>query len=699
MAFTSKSPHTCEHCQRVTLDFGLDKSTTQFSCGVEEAVAADQAGCPLFHAFMVSLEKKNIRSDDLLTTHHNLTFSIRYEEENLPDFPADLVLRVDEILEDETGNIDVRGYSRVSLWTSEDNAASVDITTRPYELDPASPVSIEFARRCIQSCQNDHEQCRRSIGDIMARQGPASIDPNSIPSRLLHLVIHNSELHIKLIGQNSPSAIEKEAVSHQGFAILSYCWGGPQPIQLTHDNINYLGKGIPVSQLPKSLRDAAWFTNEIGLKYLWIDALCIFQDDIEDKVHEISRMELYYGQSTVTICAASAAKCSEGFIVPREEDVVNYNVGPIKLRAKTSLGTFGSVQALAELDYFNGRSPPEPIILRGWTLQEALLSRRILIFSSHHLYFTCTVANASCGGFEPILKARVMTTYQSRVANVHTISGLRDYPVTYVWRNLVNDYTQRYLGFPADKLPAVSALASSLIPMAKERNQKLVYLAGLMLDTSDPENYSWRNEFLWRVHQTQSTSRIPTGSPSWSWSSLSGRIITCSRYPFSSNWNIAEEGEEGEEIRICEYGVELKNEIAPFSAVKGGYVKIHVRTRSLGTIGGHHYKVATESNPNTVFEETDHTMLVLVPDTAEGVHILDRGIKGEQQVFLVELVPFYETGDTPTGLIVTDITGTDHYVRVGIFEYQHPEDNQNAAEVALRKALFNGSKFEYVHIV
>ncbi|KAI1090929.1 HET-domain-containing protein [Rostrohypoxylon terebratum] len=696
MAFTSaKSPHTCEHCQGIALDFGLDKDAVQFSCGVKEAVTADQAGCHLFHAFVDSL-KREIPLEELRTTNRNLVFSIRYEKEDLPYCPAELVLTVSEISADTAQKSSVLGYTRLSLWTNEGNAAAVDISTRPYELDPSSRISVDFARRCIQSCQNEHEQCRRSMGNIMARGGSALIDPNSIPSRLLNLVTKNSELYVQLIGNSLPSAIDKEMVSLEGFAILSYCWGGPQPVQLMRDNVTNLGNGIPVARLPKSLQDAAWFTHEIGLKHLWIDALCIIQDDIEDKVHEISRMELYYGQSTVTICAASSAKCSDGFLTRHTEDVARYKFGPIQLRAKTSTGTSGFVQAVAEVDYFNIQKPPEPITSRGWTLQEALLSRRILIFSSDYLYFTCTVANASCGGFEPGLKPRVMTTYQSRVANVHTISGLRDYPVTFVWRNLINDYTKRFLGCPADKLPAVSALASSLIPMGKERNQQLVYLAGLMVDISDQDNYSWRNEFLWRVHDMKNTRQIPIGSPSWSWSSLDGRIISCTRYPFSSRWNIAEESQG---IRLCEYGVDLENRIAPFGAVKGGLVKIHARIKELSTIQGHKYKIMTESNPTIVFEKVDHTILAYVPDTEEGMHIVNRGIKGEQRVFLVELVPFYETGDVPTGLIVTNAADTGRYVRVGIFEYHHPEDNPNVEDMALRKTLFDGSKSEYVHII
>ncbi|KAI0882942.1 HET-domain-containing protein [Annulohypoxylon maeteangense] len=697
MGFTSESPHSCEHCQQITIDLGLDETTIQFRCGTKQVAAAYQDGCQLFHAFIASLGKM-IRVEDLQTTNRNLSFHIYYEKEGLPQVPAYLILGVSETLEDGTVEefLGLGGLQRLSLWTDKSNPAAVDISTRPYELDPASPTSIEFARCCIESCMNDHEQCRRPVNNIMSRQGQASIDSNSIPSRLLHLVANDSEFHVQLIDWNSRSAIEKETVCLEGYAILSYCWGGSQPIQLTRDNFKALKEGVPVAQLPKSLRDAAWFTNKIGLKYLWIDSLCIIQDDSEDKVYEISRMELYYGQSTVTICAASAASCSEGFIMPREEDTENYKFGPINLRAKNSLGTLGSVQAVAEFSFPSDEKVPEPIVLRGWTLQESMLSSRILIFSSHYLHFTCTVANSSCGGFEPMLRPRFMTQYESQIPKVHTISGFRDYPVTHVWRYLIDDYTERGLGFLADKLPAVSALASSLIPMGKERNQKLVYLAGLMVDISDPENYSWRNEFLWRVHKMHSTSHIPTGSPSWSWSSLSGRVIMCKRFPYTFGWNIAEEGDTR---KICEYKVELENEMAPFGAVKGGFVKLRARIKELSTIEGHNFNIATESNPGSMFAITDYVTLTVIPDTGEGMCTINRGINGEQRVFLVELVPFYESGDTPTGLIVTNAAGTDRYVRVGIFEYRHPENNQNVEDLALRKDLFDGSKFEYVQII
>ncbi|KAI1083123.1 HET-domain-containing protein [Whalleya microplaca] len=690
MSLTSQAPHSCDYCQKITIDLG-HKSISQLGCGIEEALTADRAGCPLFRAFLDSINTK-VLLDSNSINRCKLNFAVRYEKENLPDFPATLVLIVSGTLNDGTKTVDIRGQSRLALWTSEDDSASVDITTRPYELDYASPTSVGFARSCIQSCQLDHEGCRRSAANIMARQGPDVIEPDSIPSRLLRLVSKDSVLHVKLIGECFPSTLQKEVVSRQGFAILSYCWGETQPMQLTHGNISDFEDGVPITQLPKSLRDAAWFTNEMGLNYLWIDALCILQDDVEDKIHEISRMELYYGQSTVTICAASASRCSEGFLMSREEDAGNYSIGPIQLRAKTSTGTFGYIQALDESDSFNMQRPAEPIALRGWTLQEALLSRRILIFSSRHLYFTCTVANASCGGLEPMLKPRVMTSFESRVVGVHTLSGLRDYPVRSVWDTIVREYTTRSLGVPADKLPAVSAMASNLIPMAKERGQNLVYLAGLMLDTSDADNYYWRTELLWAVSQMKNTCHVSDRSPSWSWSSVDGSVKTWG-YAQPNGWS------NTDGITLCEYGVELENEIAPFGTVKGGFVKIHARTRGLDTIAGFDYAFLTQRDYINDRVDTGRTVLALCPDTSEREEVVQRGIQGKQHVFFLELIPFNEKRPSPAGIIITQMPGVGSYVRVGMFEFQGRDNRETAAEMLARQTLFNDSPFQDVHII
>lgn len=586
------------------------------------------------------------------------------------------------------------------------DASSADIAARPYELDYTSPATIKFARYCINSCQLDHEECRRSTGAEENGQGLELIDPNSIPSRLIYLVAKDSVLYAKLIGRDVSSEIPKDEVSQQGFAILSYCWGGPQPIQLTHDSISNLADGIPISHLPKSLRDAAWFTNELGLKYLWIDALCILQDDVDDKASEISRMELYYSYSTVTICAASAARCSDGFLLSREENTADYSIGPIQLRSIASTGASGAVQALDLVDDFNINRPLEPIATRGWTLQEALLSRRILIFSSRQLYFTCTVANASCGGIEPVLKPRVMTSYESRVVGVHTLSGLRSYPIRNIWHVVVEEYSRRHLGFAADKFPAIAAMASSLISMARERNQEVVYRAGLMLDDSDINTYAWRTEFLWVVTRMEETYHVPNRAPSWSWPSVDGSIRT-----WGWGWPEPDDLSSVDEVDFREYGIKHENRLAPYGAIEEGLVKFRARSLTLHSIAGLYYTISTHRNGTNQRMDEGKTVLVLSPDTGEGGEIVLRGIQEDRGVFLVELIPFYEKRVipsavplyekqvSPAGLIVTRAPGTNCYIRVGMFEFQNSFINETASEMASRRDLFNSSPFHEIGVV
>ncbi|KAI1764587.1 HET-domain-containing protein [Hypoxylon sp. FL1150] len=705
MPFTSKAPHSCEHCSQITLDLrrgetAIDHSSApQFRCGSREAIAADNDGCPLFRACLDEI-RKEAHLDAGFIDRDGWTFTVRYEKEELPYLTASVVLSV-SVAAKEKDNI--YHTMRLRVWAYEDDPASADVTTRPCELNYNSPAIVDFARNCVKSCQSDHSECRRLANEENDTQGVELIDTKSIPSRLIHLFTKDSVLHVAIIGRDIASEIPKDDVTQRGFAILSYCWGGPQPVQLTYDSIGNLADGVPISCLPKTLRDAAWLTNEMGLEYLWIDALCILQDDPDDKIRELSRMELYYSHNTVTICAASAARCSDGFLSSREEDAADYSVGPIQLRCTTSTGASGTVQALILDDDFNQKRHLQPIATRGWTLQESLLSRRILIFSSRQLYFTCNVANASCGGLEPMLTPRVMTSYESRAVGIHTFSGLRSYPLRTIWKVVVQEYSKRYLGFATDKLPAVAAMASRLSNMARERSQELWYLAGLMLDSSELESYAWCAEFLWVVTQTEETKHVPGRGPSWSWSSVDGAVLGWA-WGWPGPYDLTSTDEQrSDEQRLCQYGIELENRLAPFGTVREGFVKIYTRTRNINSIGGFNYVVSTERHHENQRMDSGKTILVLSPDTRERTQIVRKGIQEKGDVLLVELIPFYKKAVSPAGLIVTRILGTDCYVRIGMFEFQKPdnvpvETAETETGIASRKSLFDSLPFHEICI-
>ncbi|KAK3381804.1 heterokaryon incompatibility protein-domain-containing protein [Podospora didyma] len=87
---------------------------------------------------------------------------------------------------------------------------------------------------------------------------------------------------------------------------LSYCWVGEQLAKITLELLPQYKKQIPLNSLPLTIRDAVAVVEGIGKRYLWVDALCIVQDDEEDVNEQVSQMQYIYRKSWVTISAAAA---------------------------------------------------------------------------------------------------------------------------------------------------------------------------------------------------------------------------------------------------------------------------------------------------------------------------------------------------------------------------------------------------------
>lgn len=85
------------------------------------------------------------------------------------------------------------------------------------------------------------------------------------------------------------------------------------------DNIDDRIQGIEVHKLPKTFQDAVRVTRELGKRYLWIDSLCIIQDDPDDWKREAMKMETVYSMAYLTIAATSAHDSAQGFLKPRQQ--------------------------------------------------------------------------------------------------------------------------------------------------------------------------------------------------------------------------------------------------------------------------------------------------------------------------------------------------------------------------------------------
>lgn len=162
------------------------------------------------------------------------------------------------------------------------------------------------------------------------------------------------------------------------YAALSYCWGQEQSFVTTKTNLEDVMKSIRLSALPRTIHDAVVVTRKIGLEYLWVDAFCIIQDSEQDKVKEVAKMGQIYQNAMVTITADRARSCHHGFlgqVEPRVQTEAQAISNPIPYH--TVAGQLGSIMLRKLVPApFN----PQPIHTRGWTYQEAFLSRRLLSF-------------------------------------------------------------------------------------------------------------------------------------------------------------------------------------------------------------------------------------------------------------------------------------------------------------------------------
>ena len=181
------------------------------------------------------------------------------------------------------------------------------------------------------------------------------------------------------------------------FVALSYCWGTTDFLTTTSYNLGQHLQSINTSNFPLTIRDAISTTQRLGLHYIWIDALCIVQDNLIEQQLEISRMKDFYRSAYVTISAASTTCCNDGFLQTRQryEDTIEIAIAcPDEQKGHLQL-----VRVFHEPHPRMMMCPGcEPINERAWTEQESLLSSRILIYARIQLFWLCRQTFESDGG-------------------------------------------------------------------------------------------------------------------------------------------------------------------------------------------------------------------------------------------------------------------------------------------------------------
>jgi hypothetical protein len=196
--------------------------------------------------------------------------------------------------------------------------------------------------------------------------GPVSDPP--LPSRVIDV--------LGLDGQWEPVLLETNGIRAK-YAALSYRWGKCKLFRTTRANYAEHCLLIRLRKLPTTFKDAIFMTKALGLRYLWIDALCIVQDSAEDCQRELGSMAQIYANSTVTIAAVGATSADSGFNLSRNKlAMVDCQVSPDTVICANFMGQ----------DYILDSGT---LHSRAWCFQEVQLSPRILSCGAKELYFQC----------------------------------------------------------------------------------------------------------------------------------------------------------------------------------------------------------------------------------------------------------------------------------------------------------------------
>jgi hypothetical protein len=310
--------------------------------------------------------------------------------------------------------------------------------------------------------------CSRTLSGTVVHQ------ESILPTRVIDVCLDNS----------SDIRIQETAGLYGKYVALSYCWGessGFPELMLTKATIDQLKLNLQVESLPKTIRDAINITQRLGMNYLWIDRLCIIQDDQADWQNEAAKMGSVYENAVFTIAATGAHTPKEGCFLPREEKALVATLPTERgnLYISCLLAPLNEELNVREFELEMSRSR---WVTRAWTFQERLFSRRVIYFGRQQITWECRKHREnetrfgsdagfkySCSKFlhaqdpkstinwaiDRIAKRNSVDCERMDLSNLWTTAECGDGAD---WEGLIAMYSQLQLTYEKDRIPAIQSL-------------------------------------------------------------------------------------------------------------------------------------------------------------------------------------------------------------------------------------------------
>ncbi|PWY83675.1 HET-domain-containing protein [Aspergillus sclerotioniger CBS 115572] len=510
---------------------------------------------------------------------------------------------------------------------------------------------FDFISDCLFECEKSHASCQ-------------AVNPLPLPRRLLQVNVVDQSCRL-----HEPSQDQEGT-----YTALSYCWGkeNPNRLMLTRENYDSFKDEISWDRLPRLFQDAVKITSQLGVAYIWIDSLCIIQDDKKDWEIESQNMASIFENAHLTIVAASSPDPDTPILRGRglSEEKVKFDFTG-KDQSQSYL--FSRLTTIRDMNKFfplqvkavSSRYWDEMLYKRGWTFQEDLLARRTVHYLPNRVVWECRTLHQD----------ERQWLGERRLAESTNVT-------LWTWREYVEAYSRRDLTYISDKLPAISGIANRV-------SQKMgdEYLAGL-----------WKNSLVfdlgWCVGYLSMQEPPPSPpkqyiAPSWSWASLAtGTAI----------FHLADSHVIRTSATVIDADVTLKGQNR-FGEVTDGFVQLRGLVREI--------KIYYQGSRRRFQINLSFGRNLAIPDmdTCTGYGLLESGakvptlcrryadekpnMKSDEEAYpAVHMLMLFEDDGGNTGLILgrsPRVRGA--YERLGLIHFRSKEEFETVMELAVESTI------------
>lgn len=391
-----------------------------------------------------------------------------------------------------------RGYLEVcsdssSSDTTKDSTQTSNLycLKKPLSGSHQSDSTFEFIQTTIQNCQETHKGCPRN-------------DNVDLPTFIVDVQT-----------AQEPFLVRNDGSRRGSYITLSYCWGpasAQESTRLTKALLPYYLKCIPLESLPQTLQDAVFVTRRLGVQYLWIDSLCIPQDDEQIRQQQLQEMARIYTLSLATIQASIPRSASDGFLAlsrnPYGPPVrLPFEKDPVSGHTSFAIVRFVPV----------GKDDETPVAERAWIFQETVLPVRLVRYLGTQVVVSCrheTCAEDGCGMEDSSLGPHAYYDIRPdlRPDSIPSQSNHQNQALQSWYMSIQTFYSVRISSVSDDRLGALSAYA-------REAHSVIGgdYLAG-----------NWSVDLLrglqWQPWGNLLQRAAQYRAPSWSWAAYDGQL-------------------------------------------------------------------------------------------------------------------------------------------------------------------------------